>query len=408
MTYVCLLVCLVLVCFFKLSSCHLICLHVCVLPFVTRRSPVPHATCHMGPCFCSRAFRLLCDCAPHATTCVLGWVGALWAATCQHATSHMPHATCHMPHAACRVPHATCHMPHTTYHMPCMQGESDRLASALSEWLSSVQPGLASLDYYTSSQGKQPGENADSGVSLVALPETETHNDDCPASSSSRAVLTGPSQFVFVQWTEPGVKGRIADYDETTNRVKCIVPVGAKRLPIDFTARGASILIPATCVRVLRERRVKSQLHDYQPNQVPAVLLRLMDMLRAGQSKLMDGINMTMGDSVPSCFVCARLDLDLPGGNPSDTEDMSGDVDRQRNPCTLCPVCMLCSHSRCCDKIFAEFQSRVDHSLASWPYPSTCKAADNLPQILHDMSTRGAWTLDPCESTWNHVLCTTL
>ncbi|CAE7792673.1 unnamed protein product [Symbiodinium sp. CCMP2592] len=252
-------------------------------------------------------------------------------------------------------------------------GVSD-IASALTQWLSCVQKGVDSLDYYAWSQGKRPGQDQESGVSLVSLPEVSTE------STSTNT----PSQFVFVQWTDPGIRGRIADFDPNTNRLKCIVPVGNKRTPMNFVEKGASILIPATGVRVLRERRTQSTLHHFQANQVPAVLLRMIDMLRAAQSKLMDDIDLVMDDAV--CFVCGQCDS-VSDGVGSDVRLAETDPPRTSpsGPLALCPVCLLHSHRGCCDKVLAECHSRVDQGSASWPSPSS----SDLPRALRDTGVQG-------------------
>ena len=260
-------------------------------------------------------------------------------------------------------------------------------AAALTQWLSCVHKGIDSLDYYVWSQGKPVGRDSESGVSLVSLPEVST------ASNSRITPSHEPAQFVFVQWTDPGISGRIADFDPNTNRLKCIVPVGNKRQPMNFVEKGASILIPATGVRVLRERRTQSALHQFQANQVPAVLVRLIDMLRAGQSKLLDGIDLVMDDDDGACFVCGQCDS-VPecAGRDVRLAETETPQTSQLGPLALCPVCLMHSHRSCCEKVLAHCHSCVDQGLdmANWPSPGACKSSSDLPRALHDTGMQGA------------------
>ena len=85
----------------------------------------------------------------------------------------------------------------------------------------------------------------------------------------------------MIQWTEAGRKGRVADVDQS-NYLKCIVAVGDKRVPLDLS--GAQILIPATGVRATRDKRRVREHSRIDPNRLPDILVRFMDMWRASQS----------------------------------------------------------------------------------------------------------------------------
>ena len=140
-------------------------------------------------------------------------------------------------------------------------------------------------------------------------------------------------------------------------------------------------------------------MHQFQANQVPAVLLRLIDMLRATQSKLMDDIDLVMDDA--ACFVCGQCDS-MSDGAERDVRLAENEPPRtsQLGPLTLCPVCLLHTHRDCCDKVLAECHSCVDQGSVSWPSPSS----SDLPRTLRDTGVQGDldclirfWSLcNPC------------
>lgn len=201
-----------------------------------------------------------------------------------------------------------------------MQG-SDGGTTSWQSWTANFKEGIECLEYYFKAQQQKPGEDEHAGVSLIIHPET---ND-----------------LALVQWTIPGKLGRIADCDEN-HLIKCIVPVGPKRVPLDL--ENAQILIPATGAMMIRERRLKRNARADNLNRLPPILVRFMKMWRSSQHEGID----TIGEI---CFVCgAEGGGSAAPATPADSEFM------------LCPLCLLCSHKRCCghlcDQIGQEQMSR--------------------------------------------------
>ena len=83
------------------------------------------------------------------------------------------------------------------------------LGDALGIWREQFDDGLAAVGLYSKAQDGAPG--GDGSASLVAWPRD-----------------AGSIELVFVQWTDPGVRGRVADVTDD-HFLKCIVPVGQKK-----------------------------------------------------------------------------------------------------------------------------------------------------------------------------------
>lgn len=180
-----------------------------------------------------------------------------------------------------------------------------------------------------------PGE----GVSLVAIPSTG--DDGSP---------TGLSDFVLIQWTIAAKRGRIADVDEH-NFIKCIVPVGSKREPLKLDELGAKIIIPQTGTYVIREKRVTNLRSQANLNRLPDDLVRLQNILRAGQSSAQD----SHVESLDVCFCCGRRELcHISQNSALETPQVVLD-DVRPSTCTVCPFCLLCSHDECCENIESHF-----------------------------------------------------
>lgn len=228
-----------------------------------------------------------------------------------------------------------------------MEGDSssllERLNSAWNHWLANFNQSLASLQFYRAGSQQDPGKHESAGVSLIVLPETQ--------------------DLAFIQWTIPGKAGRVADYDHH-NYLKCIVPVGKKRVPLDLS--NPTILIAATGVKVLRQkRRVREMVHS-DPNHIPDALVRFMNMWRSADGIHRGEETILVADS--TCFVCNAADIQVEGDDC---------VPR------LCPMCLLCSHTRCCDRLLQH--AADDASSASLPsLPSLPPGEPLFPVSLWD------------------------
>ena len=194
---------------------------------------------------------------------------------------------------------------------------------------------MRAVTYYCASQGSSPGE----GVSLVGIPSTGDEGSP-----------TGFSDFVLVQWTIPGKRGRIADVDEH-NFIKCIVPVGAKKEPLKLDELEAKIIIPRTGAYVIRERRNATLRSQANLNRLPDDLVRLLNILRAGQSNMEDSDL----ESLDVCFCCGHGELgDLAHHSALEVSGVMADV-HPSSRCTVCPFCLLCSHDECCKSLVSHF-----------------------------------------------------
>ena len=157
---------------------------------------------------------------------------------------------------------------------------------------------------------------------------------------------TGSFDFVLLQWTIPGKRGRIADVDEH-NFIKCIVPVGAKKEPLKFDELGAKIIIPRTGAFVIREKRNAQLRSQANLNRLPDDLVRLQNILRASQSKKQD----SDVETLDVCFCCGHGELgDLAHHSAIEISGVMDDA-HHSSRCTVCPFCLLCSHDECCQNL---------------------------------------------------------
>ena len=153
-----------------------------------------------------------------------------------------------------------------------------------------------------------------------------------------------------MQWTIPGTRGRIADVDEH-NFIKCIVPVGAKKEPLKLDELGAKIIIPQTGAYVVREKRNAKLRSQANLNRLPDDLVRLQNILRAGQSKMQD----SDVETLDVCFCCGHGELgDLAHHSAIEVSGVVDDV-HPWSRCTVCPFCLLCSHDECCKNLVSHF-----------------------------------------------------
>lgn len=152
---------------------------------------------------------------------------------------------------------------------------------------------LASVQYYLVTKDLQPGRDDVPGRAAASVALL-----DVPATAEQEA------QIILFHWTIPGTQGRVADVDEH-NYLKCIVPVGAKRFAVNIADLQANILIPATGVRMVREKRTVGLRQPDNLNRLPDTLVRLMKMLRSAQSYCCDSEPELVTDEV--CYVCLRL-----------------------------------------------------------------------------------------------------
>ena len=226
---------------------------------------------------------------------------------------------------------------------------------------------LKSLKYYDAQKGKPPGQDEWSGVSLVQLPATQ--EGSLP-------------RLVMLQWVIPGVSGRIADVDEN-HFLKSIVPVGPKRIPLKLEEVGAKIIVPATGVVLLREKRTAKLRTSSSLNLLPDDLIRLMDMWQAAEGKKL-GLETGM-ETDENCFICSKpcytpdsgsAEQDIPAAT-------SGDC------FTLCPFCLLCSHHECLERVLAALPGRCETEGAV-PLPlNKDQSTTSFPELFQDSSRQG-------------------
>ena len=199
-------------------------------------------------------------------------------------------------------------------------------------WLSEAQQSLACVQFYMDSQAKTPGQ--DGCVSLVALPGTtqEEHEERL-------------ASLVYIQWTDPGVKGRVADVT-ADNRLKCIVPVGKKRIPLDIAALRGEILLPSAGAKIVKDKQYAQARHLHHPSQVPDEVLRFIRMWQTSQHRGADSdmnisAQVLLADTADTCFVCS-------GGVQESDADSDADAGLQLS---VCPFCLLCSHASCAQRL---------------------------------------------------------
>ena len=190
------------------------------------------------------------------------------------------------------------------------------MREAHTKWGERVQASL-SLELLVKAQRDMPGQDERSGVSLVIHPQT--------------------GDLAMFQWTIPGKEGRVADVDEN-NYLKCIVPVGSKRVPLKIDDPLA-ILLPATGVRVLREKRLKRQFGGHDLNRLPDVLPRFMKIWRTAQSQSRGAV-IAQAEEDSCCYMCGCASESCYNISSSADSRMVGHL-------LLCPMCLQCYHPDC-------------------------------------------------------------
>ena len=215
------------------------------------------------------------------------------------------------------------------------------LVEASKLWATEAELGLGSTDFYWFSQTKDPGHEA--CVSLCFLPAEDQ------VSSSS---------FCFLQWTKPGLEGRVADVT-TDGFLKCVVPVGKKRVPLNLQQLGGHIILPWTNAKIVKDKQFahSSARSKNNPNKIPEEVQRVVRMCRVAESRLQDprGADTFLAGS-DVCFICSFGDQRPEPEHDVDTcADAEEDSDNASNndlgPLTACPICLLSSHNACARKL---------------------------------------------------------
>lgn len=236
-----------------------------------------------------------------------------------------------------------------------MLGHSGQMAAMLAfvkMWTASLEQSLESLDVYREAQSHTPGEDERAGVSLVLRPETR--------------------DLALIHWTIPGKCGRVADLD-SNHYLKAIVPVGAKRHPLQVAPHD--IIMPVTGAVVLREKRSakKSSRSSSDLNRLADPVVRFMHMFRVAKSKCDGGVELI---SCEVCFIC----------------ESQNDVEGSK--LQVCPMCLLASHDPCCGEVAKRFDFLADGKLSSPSYSSSSSGQGKirlpfpLPSVRHDSGTR--------------------
>ena len=168
----------------------------------------------------------------------------------------------------------------------------------------------------------------------------------------------------LVTWTQPGKMGRTVELDADCNLIP-VVCVGKKRLPTDFAAMKAEVLVPATGVNFARDRRVGK---FAVRNRLPDHWVRFMNILRAAQANAfadqdedgkVEGADgeaeaeaaQTTEDVDSSCDYCARC-------APSDRQ-------RSQEKSQQCTLCLMQLHFSCVQKLQVEFVKQCTSSSSS-------------------------------------------
>ena len=181
------------------------------------------------------------------------------------------------------------------------------------EWVERCSAGISLL----LEQSEHAGPCGDfDGVSIVSYK---------PAGQASRVVE-------LVQWlhSQEGIKGRVANLDEE-KRVKAIVPVGSRRVPIDFSelTLASNIIYRDTGARSVKAKWKVNQAQSQMPDR----LLSLLDMFRLAEGAMSSE---TAVDGGPlHCFICNSVQ---PRQLPLE-------------PALRCSLCLLPSHRQCVPEI---------------------------------------------------------
>ena len=166
---------------------------------------------------------------------------------------------------------------------------------AFCQWALEIKPSLSTLQEAAKACRTYPRTSLSSsttGLSLVLYSQKTTADPD-----------ESGLQVVLVQWVIGGKTGRIADLD-SEGRVKTIVPMGSKRIPIEFG--DCEIIHPNTGIIMERVRKAERP-------KLPDSIQRLMNMwgialqahclpehkaLRFLQQDEQSGGNVTISDSI--------------------------------------------------------------------------------------------------------------
>lgn len=129
----------------------------------------------------------------------------------------------------------------------------------------------------------------------------------------------------YLQWAVEGESGRVAELDDI-DRIKPIVCVGSKRVPLKLTEMDVRILWRDTGAKHIKANWKKNQ----QQSQMPGHLVRLRQMWRlVEQSNLNNHHQDNDGDE--PCFIC----------NATHTNHFPVETAKQ------CCLCLLSTHVAC-------------------------------------------------------------
>lgn len=182
------------------------------------------------------------------------------------------------------------------------------------DWATACEAGLQLLLEQRAHEGNQ---NFFDGVALVSW-----------TSSSSAS-----TQVEFIQWTEPGIKGRIADLDED-GCLKPIVAVGQKRIPIDFrgVALNTRIVWQDTFVKPVRAAWKKNQ----SQGKMHSHLIKLREMWSLAANPCQ-----RRSETHSRCFICSQIKSPQLPDHPS----------------LRCSLCLLVSHESCLSVVASSLHS---------------------------------------------------
>lgn len=192
------------------------------------------------------------------------------------------------------------------------QGESQ--LHPYEEWVRQISESLRLLEL----QKDHSGIDGDfDGVSIVCFDRRDHHPTD----------NVGFRSVEIVQWAgkEMGVEGRIVKMD-AENRLKCVVAVGASKVPIPFSSLNQEILWRDTGVKPVKAQWKRDQSRDRMPDH----LVRLLAMFRTAEGGDDCGSAPANAASKP-CHICNK-------------------VDRNQLPLTppvRCCLCLLTFHQQC-------------------------------------------------------------
>ena len=173
---------------------------------------------------------------------------------------------------------------------------------------------------------------------------------------------TDGSRVALMQWVLQGKLGRVADIDESF-RVKAIVPVGAKKNPVE----PHLTILQRTGVFMEKVRK----------RERPAVsneLLRLMKVFEVGMEVEAEISHAGSAAAAGQCEQCAYCEIDSQEGK-----------DKPK----LCSFCLLCVHDRCAESRVKPLLGgwlessggNTRHSLAAFDMPA-------IPHFLKDLSSK--------------------